>query len=122
MNSQIYHGISHNDRCSTSNICSCLQIAGAALDTGICAFFLRPCSELVSCEISNNFCHEPDSICVHLPRCFPHPVCLPKSMTGERVCPPMLSKRTSRNLQVQVKLESFIKVLLHRLHITPIYN
>jgi hypothetical protein len=122
VNSQICHGISQNDRCSTSGICSCLQIAGAAVDTGICAFFLRPCSELVSCESLNNVCYDPDSICVLLPRCFLHPVCLPKSMTDERVCPPIPSKRTSSDLQIQVKLESFLKVLFHRLHITPICN
>ena len=106
--SHICHGVSQNDRCSTSGICSCFQIAGAATDTGICGFFLGSCSELVSCEFSNNFCYEPDSICVHLPRCFLHPVCLPKSMTDQRVCPQIISMRTSSDLRVKVKLESFI--------------
>ncbi len=94
MNSQLCHGISQNDRCSTNSACGCLQMVGAANDTGICGFNSGPCSQLTACGISNNFCYELGSICVHLPRCFLHSVCLPKSMTDERVCPPMPSKRT----------------------------
>jgi hypothetical protein len=120
--SQLCHGISQSDRCSTNGICSCLQMAGAAIDTGICGVFLGSCSELVACKISNNFCHEPDSICVHLPRCFLHPVCLPKWMTDQRACPPIASKRIISDLQVQVELESFLKVLIYRLPIIPIRN
>ena len=107
VNSLICHGISQNDRCSKNNACGCLQMVGAVDDTGICGFNSGPCFQLAACGISDNFCYdEPDSVCVHLPRCFLHPVCLPKSMTDLRVCPSMPSKITSSDLQIQVKLES----------------
>jgi hypothetical protein len=120
--SQICHGISQNDRCSTSGACGCLQIVGSAAGTGICGFLHGSCSELVACENSNNFCYDPNTICIHHPRCFSHPVCYPNSMTDQRICPPIASKRTDSDLQVQVKLEFFVTILLHRSHITPICN
>jgi hypothetical protein len=90
--SQICHGISQNDRCSTNSACGCLRMAGAG-DAGICGFLYGPCSELVSCESTNNACYEPNHICVHHPRCYLHPVCYPVSMIDQRICPPLSSKR-----------------------------
>jgi hypothetical protein len=111
--SQICHGISQNDPCSSNGACGCLQIVGAAADTGICGFLYGVCSELVSCGISNNFCYDPNTICVHHLRCFSRPTCYPKSMTGQRTCPPIPSKRIGSDLKSQVTLKSFLKILLH---------
>ncbi|CAF3889758.1 unnamed protein product [Rotaria sp. Silwood1] len=60
-----------------------------APDTGICGFLYEPCSELVSCQSSNNACYEPDHICVHHPRCHLQPVCYPVSMIDQQTCPPI---------------------------------
>jgi hypothetical protein len=118
--SQLCHGISQNDPCSTNGACGCLQMAGAAADTSICGFLYGVCSELVSCGISNNFCYDPNTICVHHLRCFSRPACFPKSMTDQRICPPIASKRTRSDLEVRVKVESFLKILFYRSHITSL--
>ena len=97
MKSQICHGVSQNDRCSTNGACGCLHMIGA-LDSGICGFLYAPCSELVSCASSSNACYEPDHICVHHPRCHLHPVCYPMSMIDQGICPPIPGKRTKSDL------------------------
>lgn len=119
--SQICHGISQYDRCSTNNACGCLHMAGAT-DAGICGFLYTPCSELVACSFSNNLCYEPNHICVRHPRCFSHSVCYPISLIDQRICPPAQSKRRNSNRQIQVKFEGWLKRLLHGAHTTYTRN
>ena len=90
--SQLCPGTAENDRCSTNIGCGCLKMAGA-VDIGICGFRYMSCSQLIACEKWTNNCYEPDSVCVHYPRCFSYPVCLSAHMIDERICPPMQSKR-----------------------------
>jgi hypothetical protein len=100
--SQICHGTSQNDRCSTNPACGCLHMTSAA-DTGICSFLNGSCSELISCKFGNNDCYEPGHICVRHPQCFSDPVCYPVSMIDQQICPPITSKRTTSNRQIPLE-------------------
>ncbi|CAF3434695.1 unnamed protein product [Rotaria sp. Silwood1] len=60
----------------------------ATNDSGICGFLWLTCSQLVSCGPFNNFCFQPDHICIRHSRCFNHPICYPSSMADQRICPP----------------------------------
>ncbi|CAF1451212.1 unnamed protein product [Rotaria magnacalcarata] len=91
--SQICHGKTQYDRCSTNGGCACLYIAGT-LNIGICSDqFLADCSELVKCD-QNNVCDESEHRCVHHPRCHSHPVCYPVPSYNRQLCPLITSKRT----------------------------
>ncbi|CAF1274194.1 unnamed protein product, partial [Rotaria magnacalcarata] len=84
--SQICHGKTQYDRCSTNGGCACLYIAGT-LNIGICSDqFLADCSELVKCD-QNNVCDESEHRCVHHPRCHSHPVCYPVPSYNRQLCP-----------------------------------
>ena len=91
MYSQDCHGKSQYEPCSTSGVCGCFHRVGNS-DSSICGFLWLTCSELVSCEHSNNICYQPDHICVRHPRCFDHPVCYPLSKANQQICPSIASK------------------------------
>jgi hypothetical protein len=118
--SQLCHGISQYDRCSTNTACGCFHMTGAT-DTGICGFLYGPCSELVACETSNNFCYQPNHICVNHPRCYSHPVCYPTSMIDQRICPPITSKRQIVIYRFS-RIRSFLYVFVYLSHISHLYN
>ncbi|CAF1525094.1 unnamed protein product, partial [Rotaria sordida] len=86
--SQICHGISEYDQCSSNSACACFHMAGTN-NTGICGFQWVTCSELRACEHTTNHCHESDHICIRHPRCHNHPVCYPVSMIDQPICPPI---------------------------------
>jgi hypothetical protein len=90
---QICDGMSQYDPCSTSGVCGCFHRSGNN-DNSICGFLWLTCSELVSCEFSNNMCYQPDHICVHHPRCYDRPVCYPLSKAHQQICPPIISETT----------------------------
>ena len=113
--SQFCPGIAQYDRCSLNSACACFHIAGA-IDVGICTDEFIDCSELVPCERSNNLCHEPNHRCVHHPRYNNLPVCYSVPSFNRQLCPPITSKKTNSDLQIQVKAESFLKLFLHRSH------
>ncbi|CAF3637251.1 unnamed protein product [Rotaria sp. Silwood1] len=99
VNSQFCHGISQYDRCSPNSACACFYIAGA-INIGICGDEFIDCSELVTCESSNNLCHEPDHRCVHHPHCHNLPVCYPVPSFNQQLCPP---KAKIPNIPVNAK-------------------
>ncbi|CAF3507101.1 unnamed protein product [Adineta steineri] len=88
MESQICNGIAQYDRCSINSACGCFSKTNAT-DNGICAFLWATCSTLETCDVSNNKCHQPNTVCVRHPRCHERPVCYPISMAGQHICPPM---------------------------------
>ncbi|CAF4100188.1 unnamed protein product [Adineta steineri] len=88
VNSQICHGVSQYDQCSTNNACGCLHRIDATDNIGICGFLRMTCSQFIPCESSNSTCYEPDHICIYHPRCRSHPICYPLSMTDKEICPP----------------------------------
>ncbi|CAF1145782.1 unnamed protein product [Rotaria magnacalcarata] len=87
VNSQLCHGVPQYGRCSSNTACGCLHMEGA-LDIGICGFQWVMCSELTPCDEIDNYCQEPDRVCVRHPRCHERPVCFPVSMMDSKVCPP----------------------------------
>ncbi|CAF4125391.1 unnamed protein product, partial [Adineta steineri] len=86
--SQICNEIAQYDRCSTNSACGCFSKTNAT-ENGICAFLWATCSTLETCDVSNNKCHQPNTVCVRHPRCHERPVCYPMSMAGQHICPPM---------------------------------
>jgi hypothetical protein len=72
-------------------VCGCFHRVGNS-DSSICGFLWLTCSELVSCEHSNNICYQPDHICVRHPKCHDRPVCYPLSKANQQICPPITSK------------------------------
>ncbi|CAF1543093.1 unnamed protein product, partial [Adineta ricciae] len=85
VNSLICNSTIPYSRCSKNSACGCFPMAGAD-NVGICAFLWKFCSELVSCESSQE-CYKRDHICVHHHRCNSYPVCYPLSMMNETICP-----------------------------------
>ncbi len=91
INGQLCYGLSQYGRCSTNVACGCFHMIDRN-DTGVCAFLYVTCSELVSCAPSNNFCYQPNHICVRHPRCFSAPVCYPSSLIDQQICPSIIRK------------------------------
>ncbi|CAF1458021.1 unnamed protein product [Rotaria sordida] len=84
------------DRCSTTNGCACLHIAGAPLSSmGLCSYqFSVDCLDLHPCEPLSNFC-PPEYECVYHPRCNNVPVCYPVPRNNRQICPPIPGSRTN---------------------------
>ena len=72
--------------CSTNNQCVHLQTGNG--NSVVCAFNYASCSDLTACEADYS-CARPNTICVKH-RCHIYPVCYPKSMIGQNICPPLL--------------------------------
>ncbi|CAF1014451.1 unnamed protein product [Rotaria sordida] len=92
--SQFCNGIAQYNRCSPNSACACFHIAGA-IDIGICTDEFVDCSELVTCERSNNICSEPNHRCVYHPRCHNLPVCYSVPSFNRQLCPPIETMNTT---------------------------
>ncbi|CAF1447714.1 unnamed protein product, partial [Rotaria sordida] len=99
--SQFCHRISQYNRCSPNSACACFHIAGA-IDTGICVDEFVDCSELVTCEHSNNVCSEPNYRCVHHPRCHNLPVCYPIPSFNQQLCSSTATMNTTTTTTIPV--------------------
>lgn len=84
-------------QCSINNQCGCLH-RSALNRSGICADLSLPCSQLVSCRTSDNFCFQPNYVCVNHPRCNMRPVCYPLSMANEKLCPGKLINKHHKTI------------------------
>ncbi|CAF1017938.1 unnamed protein product [Adineta steineri] len=77
------------DTCSTNSGCGCFHM-DVTPGVGVCGFLWVACAKLEPCDLSSakKCSNENNTICVHHPRCHPHPVCYPTTMLDERICPP----------------------------------
>lgn len=81
--------------------CQCFYSVGPPNTTICIQGYLKSCSELVRCGISNYECHQRDHQCIYHPRCFDYPVCYPVPSFNTRYCLP-LSKKIKRDLLIQM--------------------
>jgi hypothetical protein len=74
--------------CSTNNLCINLPTGNGA--SVVCAFNYVSCNDLTPCEADFS-CARPNTVCVKH-QCHLHPICYPKSMTSQTLCPPVARK------------------------------
>ena len=73
-------------------------MVGAAAGTGICIMDQYISTGLAPCLPPNNWCLDQTDICVNHPLYNDFPVCMPKMLSDPRICPPIPSKRSTRDL------------------------
>ncbi len=70
--------------CSSNLDCECFNLA--TNNTGICAEALISCSSLNNCDLNNQTCSIPNTVCVVGSRCN-QPVCYPLALASPEICP-----------------------------------
>nr|BAJ99140.1 predicted protein [Hordeum vulgare subsp. vulgare] len=85
--SQTCQGTAVYAPCSSNSACGCFPMVTAD-NFGVCGFLWLTCARLTPCQGTNDYCEQPDHVCVRHPRCQNQPVCYPLQMIDQRVCPP----------------------------------